>query len=175
MAARSQLEGRILAILDTRRNRRNKTSKVQIALGALALATLVPLSSLAWAQLDTSPAAEESVTLEAASDSARFERRLTELRINRDDVDRLIAGLGDRDALTRGACAQALGSSGDPRAIAPLIRATSDVDAVARQWAVRVLGNCGDPRAIDLLRPMLDDQDAEVREWAGRALDDLGR
>ena len=172
MAAQSQLEGRIMAILDSRRNRQNRTTPLQLGVALLALAALLPLSTLSWAQ--TEPQSIEIDVRIATSDSARFEAKLKALGIAMSDTDRLIDGLNDGDAVTRGACAWALGSSDDPRAIEPLIRATSDTDATARQWAIRSLGdlrNYGGPRVAAALIDRLTDIDAEVRQWAVRKLD----
>jgi HEAT repeat protein/beta-lactamase regulating signal transducer with metallopeptidase domain len=171
MAARSELEGRIMAILDTDRNRHNTSWKIRACLLALLGAALIPLSAATWAVQDK----EENFDFQFVtdSDSASFRQHLIELDMLEADTDTLIRGLRSADALTRGACAWALGEKGDPRAVEPLIDVLGDVDPTVREWSLRALGDIQDPEAVEPVIDRLDDQDANVREWAARALGDL--
>jgi len=65
--------------------------------------------------------------------------------------------------------AEALGRSGDPRAVAPLQEVLLDPDGAVRQKAVWALGQIGDRRAAPALIPLLGDQQA----IGGRLLSDV--
>ncbi|NND59818.1 MAG: hypothetical protein HKN49_06070 [Gammaproteobacteria bacterium] len=171
MAARSQLEGRIMAILDTQRNRSRASASAQLMIALAVAVMLVPLSSLAWAQADQWVSGEQPEQRGWQSDSRDFARHLEKIGVAVDDIDALINGLTDRDAMTRGASAWALGKSDAPRVVDPLIQAGYDSDARVRQWAVRSLGSWNEPRIAPMLVDRLQDSDAEVRQWAVRTLD----
>lgn len=172
MAGSSQLEERIMAILETDRNRRRQSARSLIATAALALAFLVPLSSLTWAQKPAFPDnhKDAAVPVQYESHSDQFGVHLERLGIDTGDTDRLIWALGDALELTRAAAAWALGASADSSAIAPLIRATEDPAAIVREWAVRSLGNYDDPRIVEALLFRLDDDSTDVREWTVRSI-----
>jgi len=109
-------------------------------------------------------------------------------------VEALIAALGDTAAQTCTEAALALadlgepawrqwvtgdstdyarlGRCGDPRALAPLVRALAD-DTIA-QYAARALGEMGDPRAIEPLARALMSESKEVRAAAALALARFG-
>lgn len=81
-----------------------------------------------------------------------------------------IAGLattlaGQGDAETRARAAEALGRSGDRRALAPLVEAASAADPVVRRGALLGLGLLGDLRAAAPLEAML----ARARDDGARA------
>lgn len=171
MAARSLLEGRIMAILDNNRNRRQASPRVQLGIITLAAVALVPLSSVTWAQAKEAWVEAKSAAQQYSnSDSANFADHLKGLGVDRADTNVLLAGLEAQSALTRAASAWALGNSKDEAVIDPLIRAGSDTEAIVRQWAVRSLGNWDAPRIAGPLVARLGDNDAEVRQWAARSL-----
>ncbi len=164
MAARSHLENRIMAILDTHKNRTRASTRLRLLMAAVAAMLLVPLSALTWAGGHDS----SHVHFHEHSDSARFEVHLVEIGVDKRDTDALIAGLTASDPVTRGASAWALGDIEDDRVIDPLIQAGYDGDPIVRQWAVRSLSGWNAPRIADLYVNRLQDDDAEVRQWAVR-------
>ncbi len=180
MAARSQLEGRIMNILDSTRHRAGASRLVRSATVALTLVALIPLASLAWVGGPVGSDGPTRLALDgpppryADSDTRRFRQELDRLGLALGDTDRLIAALRSESATTRAASAWALGRMGSRRAVEPLIGTLGDESALAREWAARALGEIGDPRAGDPLIELLTDDEAEVRQWAARALAELG-
>jgi len=177
MAARTQLEQRIMAILTTT-NRAATTPATRFLVFSLAFLALACLSNIGWARSDNgvddigdalSQALDPEV-LRGQSDSVDFGAHLEAMGIRGDDVDALIAGLASADALTRGASAWALRESNDPRVVEPLIQAGYDADARVRQWALRSLARWPEPAVAALQIDRLQDADAEVRQWAVRGL-----
>ncbi|MDD3566085.1 MAG: HEAT repeat domain-containing protein [Methanothrix sp.] len=92
-----------------------------------------------------------------------------------DEVDDLILDLkyGGQDA--RENAVLALGESGDPRAIDPLIEALKDKDVQVRLWAASDLGDFGDPKAVAPLIEALKDERPVVQLWAASSLVKLGK
>lgn len=179
MAARSQLEGRIMAILDQQRNRQPTARGVQVAIALVAAVMLVPLSSISLARGEQDSVhvhehenlhVDVKVHINYDSDSDQFAAHLREMGIDRSDIDALLAGLESPDAITRGASAWALGDSDEARVVDPLIQAGYDEDPVVRQWAVRSLSNWQEPRVGEMLVARLQDSDSETRQWAVRTL-----
>ena len=173
MAARSLLEGRIMAILDRDRSRGSASPLAVFFVVAVAAALLVPLSSLTWANADdrwAGTTVHDHDHEHVHSDSAQFAAHLDELGIDRTDVDALLANLNSTEALTRAASAWALGDIEEPRVVDPLIRAGYDSSALVRQWAVRSLAPWVEPRVATMLVDRLRDGDAETRQWAVRSL-----
>jgi HEAT repeat protein len=70
--------------------------------------------------------------------------------------------------------AEKLGKLGDPRAVAPLVRALTDPDRGVRQAVVVALGKLGEKRAVRPLASALKDKDPYVRINAAYALGKLG-
>ena len=178
MAARSQLEGRIMAILEAD-PQRTPSRALGLFLTTLAALAIIPLASLAFAS--PTPAAgggdaarSASASSSPNSDTAGFKEELRRLGLGTDDLGPLIDGLSSESAATRAACAWALGRSADPNVVGPLVEALRDSDATVRQWAVRSLGKLGDPRVIQPLLDQLDDDDPAVREWVVRTLGSAG-
>ena len=69
----------------------------------------------------------------------------------------------------------ALGSSGNPAAVEPLVKALGDSDFFVRSFAATALGNLKDPRAVAPLIKALSDENQRVRRSAAEALGSLGR
>lgn len=170
MAARSQLEGRIMTILESEsRTLRRPATAAPLLLG---LALLLPVASAGW----SSPADPREVSPAGAqSDTAAFRQRLQELNVDPADLQSVRAYLYDRSALTRAACVWALGTNGDPRAVEPLVAALVDPDPTVRQWAARgfLVRREGDERAVQPLAMAAGDRDGQVREWVVRAIPHL--
>jgi HEAT repeat protein len=102
-------------------------------------------------------------------------------------VTPLLEGLKNRDAGVRCGCAEALGKTGDPRAVEPLIKRLGDRDQyeVREGWKLiytqsvmtscaKALGDIGDARAVEPLIELLTDRDPSHREAAMWALGKIG-
>ncbi len=70
--------------------------------------------------------------------------------------------------------AEALGKSGNPRAVLPLCDAASSSDSDLRAAAARALGRLGGERAISTLKTMRSDQNPVARSAALSSLAELG-
>jgi HEAT repeat protein len=95
-------------------------------------------------------------------------------RIGDRAVDALIARLHEADRLARLNLLEALGATGDPRAVGPLLEALANSDWEVESPAVRALGRTGDPRAAEPLIAALRHSSQYVRGVAAEALGDLG-
>jgi HEAT repeat protein len=91
-------------------------------------------------------------------------------------VEPLIAALElDRhDSRIRRAAATALGSTGDARAMEPLVASLCDCDRYLRKAATDALTKLADARALESLVGVLDDEDDNVRWAAAEALRRIG-
>lgn len=195
MARQTELEGRIVAILDEHCNRRamNRATGAFVA-AALFFATL-PLAAMAFSPppLQDAKAATDQ---NPEADPSRVDRLLAKLlhgnaRTNRDAageirqlgndhpdvvsiVDALLDQLQHDDAALRRTAAQALGYTRNPRALQPLIDQLLDPAVKPRAAAAGALGQVGDPRAVDPLIALLGDDANLAREWAVRSLGTIG-
>jgi hypothetical protein len=77
----------------------------------------------------------------------------------------------DPSEKARIAAAVALGKRGDPRALAPFIRALSDPSPIVRGLSASALGHLGDTRAVPALERALADESDSVRARARDALE----
>jgi HEAT repeat protein len=84
----------------------------------------------------------------------------------------LIEALDDPARCAR--AAEALGESGDGRAVEPLIALLTRPDPAARRAAAEALGKLGDPQSAEGLLASTRDEEYEVRVAAAQALDSLG-
>ena len=91
-------------------------------------------------------------------------------QIGQPAVDPLIATLKSPLALMRLHAVQALGHTGDFRAMEPLIVALNDSEESMRSAAAEALGHIGDKSAIEPLVSALSDEEWNVRKQAVRAL-----
>ena len=171
MAAPSEIEGRIMAILGSPRSTQNRSHT--LAPWILGLGLAVPLASAGWSSGAQEVRSQDKT--EYASDSAAFLQRLKDLKVDPNDVDAVLEYAYDDSALTRGACLWALGRKEDPRAVDPLIDGLVDDDAKVREWAARGFGvrRKGDERAVTPLALAATDGEAEVRQWVVRTLPGL--
>ncbi|HVS65864.1 MAG TPA: HEAT repeat domain-containing protein [Thermoanaerobaculia bacterium] len=195
-ASRSDMERRIMAILDPSKNRQ-LSRRARIALATTAVAVLVPLATLAWSSPRPAQGPGSNASLqprEGQSDVLDFQRALRRAGIDPHDTERLLEALESDSALLRGAGAWALGhqvtgAGGrddrvDPgarparvmpaRVVPALVERLDDLDARVRQWAARSLGRLGDPQAVEPLAAHTSDEDSEVREWVVRSIAELG-
>ena len=89
-----------------------------------------------------------------------------------DHVAEQIAALRDEDWGVREDAAVALGESGDPRGVRPLIEALRDSDQAVRAAAISALVSIGEPAVMDLGN-CLRDQDLAVQEAAASILSSI--
>ena len=165
MARPSQLEGRLLAILDGTRSRRQPSAR-RSTLGLLAAAALLlpmaavqpaarPIDNLAGLQrVDFSAGAPGSITGELKSVAKIVGRRSIEADA--------------RQTATPAPVSQPQPSTSDQsdqqrRIVDALVTALEDENADVRQQAASTLGRMRDPRAIDGLTVALKDRDADVQ------------
>lgn len=93
----------------------------------------------------------------------------------REMVPCLVKALRDHEFVSiRWRAAIALGKSGEPSAVPPLIAALSDENDHVREEAAEALGMIGDERAIDPLIGALNDPQRGVRLRAIKALEIFG-
>jgi HEAT repeat protein len=85
-----------------------------------------------------------------------------------------VSELGDEDQETRQLAADALGGSGDARAVGPLVTALQDNNSGVRQASAWSLGRLGDFRALGPLIAVLGDDEPDVRAAAATSLGELG-
>jgi HEAT repeat protein len=77
---------------------------------------------------------------------------------------------GKKSALAKIGVIQALGNTGDPRIIDPLIALLKDENQAVRVLTVQALGNTKDPRIVDPLIALLKDESQGVRVVTVQAL-----
>ncbi len=90
------------------------------------------------------------------------------------ELEESIKALQSADSYERHRAAIALGRSGSPEAVEPLLGALNDRDTFVRNFACTSLGNLGDPRAVAPLVKALGDESLVVRRSAAEALGNLG-
>lgn len=90
-----------------------------------------------------------------------------------DEFESLLKALQGSDAYERHRAAIALGRSGNPKAVDPLVAALADQDPFVRSFAATALGNLGDRRAVPPLIKALTDKEMIVRRAAVTALGGL--
>jgi HEAT repeat protein/beta-lactamase regulating signal transducer with metallopeptidase domain len=179
MARPSQLEGRLLAILDPRLERRAPSRAAAAAGALLAAGVLVPVAAVEpWSPPPFGTRTEMvSVVEVAAAGNASEERQAPQPRAPRQHVQ---AAQGpqaepepqpDPDAEQdeeRHAPAQH-----DERVVKALTGALSDSDAEVRKEVVFALGQMRASGSARAIAAALQDQDAEVRQQAAFALGQL--
>lgn len=89
-------------------------------------------------------------------------------------LDYLVRIVERRDAPLRALAAEALGKSGNKKAVLPLTEALASGDRDLRLMIVRALGRLGGKRAVYQLYKAVDDADSAVADAARLALADLG-
>ena len=181
MGRRSDLEGRLLAIVASGRARVPAPSTRWIVAAAVAMTTTVTLaarpthSSPAMVQrvgidrtpvsIDRTPVSDTRALVLTAEAREKATLSLA-LDSSPDVIPALIAALADADSQVREKAALGLALRGDERVIEPLVHALADGDPQVREKAAIALGTTGSPRARDALERAIDDADPQVREKA---------
>jgi HEAT repeat protein/beta-lactamase regulating signal transducer with metallopeptidase domain len=204
MARPSQLEGRLLAILDPRLERRAPSRPAAAATATLAAGLLVPVAGFEpWAppsfgtRTDVVSAAAAGMRTSAPRQQGQPPQPLSvvappqpeqEPQEEQEDAEqeadqgaasprhdeRVVKALSDSDAEVRQQAAFALGQLRSEASVNALIGALEDKEAEVRQQAVFALGQIRSPSSARALAAALGDASAEVRQQAAFALGQLG-
>jgi HEAT repeat protein/beta-lactamase regulating signal transducer with metallopeptidase domain len=191
IARRSQLEGRLLAILDPSLSRRGLNRIASMSVGLIVALVVLPLAAIrpsAQAQSQSSPRAEatlpitvdareqvsapESNSVSAAiSQAAGYtgEHQLEQAAQARQaEMAQPAALVEDEPGDRRTAEQQATKSEqrDNSSTIEALIESLKDEDAEVRQHALFALTQLGGPRAVEALTSAVKDPDPDVREKA---------
>lgn len=186
MARRSQLEGRVVAVLDAARSRGRVPGRVAVLAGGVAAVALFPLAAASPARFQAPPPPAPVAVAQAEEDGGTPARERS--------MDAAPAAAG-RSASVPAASAQGLHlGAGVPDAAAPreaekpypepfpelamddeftvaaLLRASHDVDPEVRRSAVWALGRMDGSVVVSSLVRSMNDSDARVRSAAALAL-----
>jgi HEAT repeat protein/beta-lactamase regulating signal transducer with metallopeptidase domain len=179
LARRTELEGRILAILESG-SRALPSGRVALGVVGLVAGLSLGIASVGGATVIAEPPLEATGVaplvlpdeLERPQDSASQQRPPAQSVGRETTVSALAEVLRDPVPAVRLAAAQALGSAKDTIAVRALIEVLrSDESAAVRRSAAWSLGEIGDAAAVPALAEALGrDRDAEVRRNAAEAL-----
>ncbi len=194
MARPSQLEGRLLRILDPSLNRRRATRIASVAGIALVSMLVLPLAVLQpWAEAAVSSPAQNAggQELERVQDGERQTDRGVQVETDvrssdgareaiqeaMDSIDEEKLELAIETAVERLVerdlefTYEVSHRQADPRVLAALTTALADTEWQIREQAAESLGNLEDPAGIPVLSNALaTDESPQVREAAARAL-----
>jgi HEAT repeat protein/beta-lactamase regulating signal transducer with metallopeptidase domain len=168
-AQRSEFEGRLLAILESK-GVTMPTPRASLLTAALAIAAVLPVAALS--------AARPAPVLASVNETEATEvhqQATTTTRSTRESTTLLMNTLSDSVVSVRTAAAEALGGLKDTMAVRALIDVLKrDTDAGVRRAAAWALGELEDARAIPALSEALrTDTDVEVRRNAAHALGEI--
>ena len=168
-AQRSEFEGRLLAILESK-GVTMPSPRASLLTAALAIAAVLPVAALSAAR--PSPVL---ASVDEASANVRTEHRPLPSKSSSESAALLVTTVTDPVVAVRLAAVEALGGLGDTMAVRALIDVLKrDTDAGVRRAAAWSLGELDDPRAIPALSDALrSDADAEVRRNAAHALGEI--
>jgi len=164
-AQRSEFEGRLLAILESR-GVTMPSPRASLLTAALAIAAVIPVAALSASR----PVLMAAPVNEAADASDQHQKAPTPSA--HESARLLLTTLTDPVNGVRKAAAEALGGLKDTMAVRALIDVLKkDTDAGVRRAAAWALGELDDARAIPALSDALrGDADVEVRRNAAQAL-----
>ncbi len=165
MARPSELEGRLLAILDPNLDRGRKGRMTRVA-GLLTIGLLVlPLASL-QPRANAEAGSSENGDSEPGDVGGKSMDSATKARV----LEAFSAALRDDDPDVRAQAAHALGSIEDRSSVARLNEAIRDDSEQVRAQAAWALGMLEDPSAVPALTAVLADPSVDVRRQAVWAL-----
>jgi HEAT repeat protein/beta-lactamase regulating signal transducer with metallopeptidase domain len=167
-AQRSEFEGRLLAILESK-GTAMPSPRASLLTAALAVAAVLPVAALS--------AARPTPMLASVEEPSGVSNKLHETPTpsSRENAGLLLATLADPVLEVRVAAVEALGGLKDTVAVRALIDVLKkDTEATVRRAAAWALGELEDPRAIPALSDALrGDADVEVRRNAAQALGEI--
>ena len=185
MAQRSQLEGRLMAILDPSVPRTAVSRVRSVAAAAIAAATIVPLASLqAWSvepsapspaptvQAAPSPAPTPAPVQIAVQQPARAvvapDQTVVKQAVKDKTREREMEREIEREA--DNASGQESKGKADPKVVAALTAALKDTDKEVRETALHALVQLRDPGVFEPLLQALKDGSPDMREQAAFGL-----
>jgi hypothetical protein len=196
MARPSELEGRLLAILDPRRSRARAAQGVLWQVACLAVVVALPLATVRLVARTVVPVAAEDISAKdaepAEAPKAATSAKGRTTRIDATDAARAVdpkhieaapaaAAVKDEDGEDdepsssstdeRGKGSEAQNVS--PNVLQALMDALKDSDAEVRKSALHALMKFRTPAAFDAFMIAMKDQDADVRQQAAFALSQL--
>ncbi len=192
MARRSELEGRVLAILDSSAKRRPLSIPAIAAILVTALALLIPLSTWSLSHAKNRISAEYNLadeleyrqTVQTLAELLNDDKNdvirsavnaLGNIK-NPEAVDILVSRIEHHDWSTRVMVCKKLVELGHPEAAQPFIEQLSDENRENRHRAAKALEEIRSPLAIPALtHAALNDESDNVREEAVEALGELRR
>ena len=168
-AQRSEFEGRLLAILESK-GATMPSPRASLLTAALAVAAMLPVAALS--------AARPTPVLASVDEAAAVlpdQHRVSTTASTRENAGLLMATLADPVREVRVAAVEALGGLKDTMAVRALIDVLKkDTEATVRRAAAWALGELDDARAIPALTDALrTDPDVEVRKNAAEALGEI--
>ena len=187
MARRSQLEGRLLAILDPRIRRRALT-RLTVFLAGFAVFTIVlPLAAMYPVSTTETPEGIETQLYSTGEQGIQTEPGLKDpprksttgenadqasSAQNIDDpiIQSLSEVLQDPSLEVRLQAAETLGKMENPAAVRPLISALKDENWEMRATVAEALGDIKDKAAVEALVEIMKDTNWQVRQAAAEAL-----
>lgn len=180
MARRSQLEGRVIAVLDAARERGAVPGRAALVAGGVAAVALFPIAAAAPGEAP--PPSRDAVAMQAASARPPLQWTVDAAPAHQAGAVSIPLAAGDLHLNVRvqePASAPARSSPADlhpelalpdERALAALIRATNDLDPEVRRNAVWALGQMNGGAVVGSLVESMGDSDARVRSAAALAL-----
>jgi beta-lactamase regulating signal transducer with metallopeptidase domain len=179
MARGSQLQARVMAVLDARRDRRSVPRAAGAVWATAALAALLPLAVVGPSERERpAPAAPAPRIAHAGGEVKRVEAEglLMEVRVT--PAPAAVAAAPPAPPRAEPAPALAVPVRARERVrpastLAALIRATTHPEPRVRRGAVEALGRLGDDAVVTPLVRSLRDRDSDVRTLAARVLGEL--
>ncbi|HYR08722.1 MAG TPA: M56 family metallopeptidase [Longimicrobium sp.] len=182
LARRSQLEGRVLAVLDTARDRGSVPGRAALVAGGIAAVALFPLAAASPGGFEAPAEAPKPIRSVAATPPPRLEWTVDDAPSRQPGSVSVPLPTGELSLNVRvqdapapaNGPAQAFPDFGPPdeQAITALIRATRDGDPEVRRSAVAALGQMNGGSVVPSLVRSMTDADARVRSAAAMALDE---
>ncbi len=180
MARGSHLQARVLAVLDSGRDRRTVSRLGGAAVSAAVLAGLLPLAVVAPTERTSIPApVEQLAAVEGPVKRVELDGMSMEVRMSPPPPPRVTVVRVERvvkpaaPVRAPAPARQAPHRPAPARALAALIRATTDPHAEVRRTAIRALGRLRDDAVVTPLVRSLRDHDSDVRTLAARMLGEL--
>jgi HEAT repeat protein len=199
MARPSQLEGRLLAILDPAIRRSSalyarlasvaSVLLITVPVGSVRLQSPMPIADEMDAAADIGPVpmslAPNQTATPTPTPTPQPRSRVASPGVTDVIADHVVIADAVADALTdslgagigqeiAAAMAAQTSVAADPKTVEALIGALADPDPDVREMVVSTLGRMRDPRVVDALLPLLKDGNADVREQAVAALAHTG-
>ncbi|HYW08990.1 MAG TPA: M56 family metallopeptidase [Longimicrobium sp.] len=176
MARGSHLADRVLAVLDSHRDRRAVGLRAGLGCAAAVAAVLLPLSVVGPSErVRPTPALPRVAALPPERGERRIELDGMRMEVRVTPSPTVVAPPAPTEPTPVVAVAEPARprQSHHARALAALIRASSDPEVEVRRSAIRALGKMRDDAVVTPLVRSLRDRDSDVRSLAARMLGEL--